>query len=122
MKKFEGGSFYEFNAEETKFYSDCQIYTSEIERCKKLEDNQNMCECDRIEACKERMEFENNRQMLIDEWKKEHGQYDYEKAYNTRIDGSKIPSQCYGNYWNALEEHASKDDNHECEEEEEYGM
>ena len=54
----------------------------------------------------------------------EHGEYDQEKACRTRIDGSKIPSQCYGNYWVALEEQTKNDEECECEDEdeEEYGI
>ena len=110
MEKLEDRESREFKAKEATFYSDCQIYTSEIERCRKTE------------AREERKNLENKRQMLIDEWKEEHGEYDQEKAYRTRIDGSKIPSQCYGNYWVALEEQTKNDEECECEDEEEYGM
>jgi len=120
MEKLEDRNSQEFKAKETAFYSDCQIYTSEIEECRKTEDNPYMCDSEKAEAGKKRQELENKRQMLIDEWKEEHGQYDQEKAYRTRIDGSKIPLQCYGNYWVALEEQRKNEE--EYEDEEEYGM
>lgn len=122
MGKIEDRNSQEFKAKEAAFYSDCQIYTSEIESCRKTEDNPYMCESKKAEAREERKDLENKRQMLIDEWKEEHGEYDQEKAYRTRIDGSKIPSQCYGNYWVALEEQEKNEEECECEDEEEYGM
>ncbi len=122
MEKLEDRNTREFKAKEATFYSDCQIYTSEIERCKKIEDNPYMYESEKAEARKERDELESKRQMLVDNWKEEHGQYDSEKAYNTRIDGSKTPSRCYGNYWVALEEQANKDEDYECEDEKDYGI
>ena len=122
MEKLEDRGSREFKAKEATFYSDCQIYTSEIERCRKTEDNPYMYESEKAEAREERKNLENKRQMLIDEWKEEHGEYDQEKAYRTKIDGSKIPSQCYGNYWVALEEQTKNDEECECEDEEEYGM
>lgn len=121
-KWWEDRTSQQFKAQEAAFYSDCQIYTSEIERCRKTEDNPYMYESEKAEAREERKNLENKRQMLIDEWKEEHGEYDQEKAYRTRIDGSKIPPQCYGNYWVALEEQAKKEAQCECEDEEEYGM
>lgn len=127
-KWWEDRTSQQFKAKEAFFYSECQIYTSRIERCRKTEDNPYMYESDKAEAREERKNLENERQMLIDEWKEEHGEYDYEKAYRTRMDGSKIPSQCYGygNYWVALEvaleEQTKNDEECECEDEEEYGM
>ena len=85
MGKLEDRNSQEFNAKETAFYSDCQIYTSEIERCRKTEDNPYMYESEKTEARDERKELENKRQMLIDEWKEEHGEYDQEKVYRTII-------------------------------------
>lgn len=108
MGKLEDGNSQEFKAKEAAFYSDCQIYTSEIERCRKTEDNPYMSESEMAEAREGRNDLENKRQILIDEWKEEHGEYDQEKAYRARIDGSKIPSQCYGSYWVALEEQEKK--------------
>lgn len=122
MEKLEDRNSREFKAKEAAFYSDCQIYTSAIDRCRKTEDNPYMYESEKTEAREERKELENKRQMLIDEWKEEHGEYDQEKAYRTRIDGSKIPSQCYGNYWVALEEQAKSEEECDSEDEEEYGM
>ena len=37
MEKLEDRESREFKAKEATFYSDCQIYTSEIERCRKTE-------------------------------------------------------------------------------------
>lgn len=122
MEKLEDRNSQEFKAKETAFYSDCQIYTSEIEECRKTEDNPYMCDSEKAEAGKKKQELENKRQRLIDEWKEEHGEYDQEKAYRTKIDGSKIPSQCYGNYWVALEEQEKNEEECECEDEEDYGM
>jgi len=122
MEKLEDRNSQKYKAKEATFYSNCQIYTSEIEECRKTEANPYMCDSEKAEAGNKRRELENKRQMLIDEWKKEHGQYDQEKAYRTRIDGSKIPSQCYGNYRVALEEQAKKDEEYECEDEDEYSM
>ncbi len=121
MGKLGNRNSQEFKAIEAAFYSDCQIYTSEIERCRKTEDNPYMYENEKAEVREGRKDLENKRQMCIDEWKEEHGEYDQEKAYRTRIDGSKIPSQCYGNYCVALDEQVKNDEGCECEDEE-YGM
>lgn len=115
MNQSEDRNTRDFKAKEAAFYSDCQIYTSQIEECLKTEDNPYTKESDRTEARNKREKLENEQQMLIDKWKEEHGEYDYEKARYTRIDGSKIASRCYGNYCVALENQA-KDD------EEEYDM
>lgn len=122
MGKSEDRNSREFKAKEAAFYSDCQIYSSEIERCRKTEDNPYMYESEKAEAREERKNLENKRQILIDEWKEEHGEYDQEKAYRTRIDGGKIPSQCYGNYWVALEEQEKNEEECECEDEVDYDM
>lgn len=102
MKKLEDRESREFKAQEAAFKSDCRIYTTEIERCKRTEENPYMSEREKSEARKEREELMYKRQVLIDEWKEEHGQYDYDEAYKTQIDGSLI------------------DEDYECEDE--YGM
>ena len=50
MEKLEDRESREFKAKEATFYSDCQIYTSEIERCRKTEDNPYMYESEKAEA------------------------------------------------------------------------
>lgn len=120
MEKLEDRNSREFKAKETAFYSGCQSYTSEIEECRKTEDASYMSESEKAAAHEKRKNLESERQMLVDKWKEEHGQYDSEKAYYTRIDGSRIPTQCYGNYWVALEEQAKQEEDCECDDE--YGM
>lgn len=110
MGWFDDRSTPEFKAKENAFYSDCQVYTTEIERCRLTEDNIGHPKHVREEARKERIDLENKRQELIDEWKQEYGSYDHDKAYMTRIDGSRIAKMSYGNYWVALEEQKKEEE------------
>lgn len=93
MEKLEDRNSREFKAQEAALYSDCEIYTTEIEKCKKIEENPYMYDNEKVEARKEREELEYKRQTIIDNWKEEHGQYDDDKAYKTRIDGSCIEEE-----------------------------
>lgn len=120
MGWFDDRSTPEFKAKEDAFYSDCKIYTSRIEDCRKIEDSECSTESEKEEAHKKRIDLENERQELVDNWKEENGAYDHDKAYNTRIDGSRIPDKQYENYTKALEEQKAQEA--ECDSEEDYEM
>lgn len=122
MGWFDDRSTPEFKAKEEAFYGECKVYTSRIEDCRKIEDSKdyNITQSEKEEAHKKRIELENERQELVDKWKEENGAYDHDKAYNTRIDGSRIANMNYGNYWVALEEQKAQEA--ECDSEEDYEM
>lgn len=120
MAKWDNRDTAKFKADETAFYSECQIYTSRIEECRKTQDNTYLPDKERDEAREMKKNLENERQMLIDDWKEKYGQYDEDKARRTRIDGSKVVGG-YGNYW-VLAEQERENAECECDEEEDYGM
>lgn len=122
MGWFDDRSTPEFKAKEEAFYGECEVYTSRIEDCRKIEDSNdyNITQSEKEEAHKKRIELENERQELVDKWKEENGAYDHDKAYNTRIDGSRIPDKQYENYTKALEEQKAQEA--ECDSEEDYEM
>lgn len=118
-KWWEDRTSQQFKAQEAFFYSECAGKTTRIEEYKEITKSSYASESDKLEARKKIKELDDERQMLIDEWKEEHGEYDIGKAYYTKNDGSTIPG--YG-YWSGWEEQTKKEAQCECEDEEEYGM
>ncbi len=89
MKKLENRNSIEFKAKEQAFYSDQQIYNSQMDNYKKEMHNECLSKEERDVAKQKYEEIYTEKRNAIDKWKEEHGQYDEERT-KERLGGKKV--------------------------------
>lgn len=80
MNKLEDRDSREFKAKEQAFYSDQQIYNSQMDNYRKDMHSEYLSKEERNFAKQKYEDIYTEKRNAIDKWKEEHGQYDEEKT------------------------------------------